>query len=237
MKRLAGERFGRLLVLARAGSNRWGEATWSCRCDCGSGVVLAARILTTGRSRSCGCLVRVDRNAPEPAAIPGARWVALGHGAFALVDDADYERVAKIYWALRTQRGKSYAVHGHTYMHRFLLAPGPGTYTDHINGDSLDNRRANLRICTAAGNARNKRKYGKVSRFKGVMRNKPGWSAMIWKDYERFYLGFYLREEDAARAYDAAAIEKHGEFARLNFPPAAGCVGKLRAGLDAAGVK
>ena len=95
---------------------------------------------------------------------------------------------------------------------------------DHINRNRLDNRRANLRLCTYAQSARNVSKQAShngrkcSSKYKGVtLRKKSGlWMARIDKDYEQYHLGYFENEEDAARAYNEAAIELHGEFASLN---------------------
>lgn len=91
---------------------------------------------------------------------------------------------------------------------------------DHINGNPLDNRRCNLRLCTDAENLRNQRirRVPKTSRFKGVSQSKNHnrWRASIFKDYKRVHLGYFDTPEQAARAYDAAAVELHGNFARTN---------------------
>jgi len=95
-------------------------------------------------------------------------------------------------------------------------------HIDHINGDGLDNRRDNLRICTRTENVRCQRKRTKPtsSRFKGVTwhKNHRYWQAAIRKNGERTYLGWFKGEEEAARAYDKAAKRLHGDFASLNFP-------------------
>lgn len=95
---------------------------------------------------------------------------------------------------------------------------------DHKNGNGLDNRRSNLRFCTNAQNQHNQRKWGSrsgkplSSRYKGVSWHRRGhWRAKIQAQGKRRYLGQFQSEEAAARAYDRAARELHGEFAVLNF--------------------
>lgn len=91
---------------------------------------------------------------------------------------------------------------------------------DHINGNQLDNRRSNLRIATKQENGRNSRKKrsGTRTRYKGVGIARGGkFVARIKADREQIRLGRFDTEEEAARAYDAAARRYHGEFARLNF--------------------
>ena len=96
-----------------------------------------------------------------------------------------------------------------------------GMATDHINGDGLDNRKQNLRICTHAENLRNRR-LGKnnTSGYKGVSWHKLHklWYAHISHNKKLMSLGYFKDKEEAAKAYDRKAIELFGEFAKLNFP-------------------
>lgn len=106
---------------------------------------------------------------------------------------------------------------------RFVLDPVPaGMYVDHVNRNSLDNRRANLRLATPAQNAANigtRKRADSSSRFKGVHRTENGsWSAVVSCRGVHCRLGTYRREEDAAMAYDMGAIEIFQDFAALNFP-------------------
>ena len=106
-------------------------------------------------------------------------------------------------------------------LHRVLIGAFPGEVVDHINGDTLDNRLRNLRVCTNAENVRNSRKRaGSGSQFKGVTRIKgtDRWRAQIMVNGQKRNLGSFRDEESAARCYDAKARELHGEYARCNFP-------------------
>lgn len=166
--------------------------------------------------------------APPP--IRNARWVSLTHGMFALVDSVDFARVNVYWWryvegAAPTRRRDG----GEYIMSRFIMQPTGRAWIDHRNGDTLDNRRSNLRIATRTQNARNSRKPNVAarSRFKGVSFRKAGgpdrrrcavWAAAIRRDGRNVHLGFFAIEEDAARAYDEAARRLHGEFACVNFP-------------------
>ena len=95
---------------------------------------------------------------------------------------------------------------------------------DHINGDRSDNRIANLREATVAQNIANqKRPKRNTSGFKGVSHTKKGavgrpWAANISHGNRKRWLGSFATKEEAAKAYDAAALELHKEFANLNFP-------------------
>lgn len=103
---------------------------------------------------------------------------------------------------------------------RLLLQAPKGMNVDHINGNPLDNRKANLRFASSQQNNRNRAKTSrpKSSQYKGVSRDRNRWTAVIYSNYRQIYLGSFVNEVDAARAYDAKAREIFGEFAAVNFP-------------------
>jgi hypothetical protein len=156
------------------------------------------------------------RSEPPPAP-PGCAWIPLPRGTFALIDAGDAPRVAPFVWFLGTRGVRTAG--GRVKLARFLLDAPAGRVVDHINGDILDNRRANLRLCTQAGNGKNRhnRRDNKTG-YKGVSLRRNGrWIARIRSDDVLHHLGSFTDVEEAARAYDAAARRLHGEFARLNF--------------------
>ena len=144
----------------------------------------------------------------------------------ALVDDADYEMLTAQTWYRKQGRNTWYATTasdcgiGFVYMHRLILTAPPKLEVDHRDGNGLNNQRDNLRVCTRGQNARNCRGNSALG-VKGVTlnanRERP-WSAKIGVDYKTIHLGDFPSLEEAAHAYDAAAIQYFGEFARLNFP-------------------
>lgn len=147
---------------------------------------------------------------------------------FMLVDFDDLALALTVAW--RLDAGRGYAI-GNLPMvagvartiraHRWLIDAPAGVTVDHINGDKLDNRRANLRLCTQAENTRNRVGLaGSSSRFKGVAWHaaRGKWVAGITHQGKRTYLGLYRDEVAAALAYDVAALQLFGEFARPNFP-------------------
>lgn len=151
--------------------------------------------------------------------------VPLENGGITLVDPAD-SWVTQFRWFRLDVKGKHYAYRStrpRTYLHRLLMQPNEGLTVDHINGDGLDNRRGNLRVCTQGQNQCNQQKQKRPtsSRFKGVYwwSHRSIWAAHIKHNRKRICLGYFKSEEDAARAYDAAAGRLFGEFANLNFPP------------------
>lgn len=108
-------------------------------------------------------------------------------------------------------------------MHRAITNAPKGMDVDHINGNTRDNRRENLRVCTHAQNlaaGRPAKRANSKSKYNGVGWNKSAnqWMARIRINGKLTYLGCFKDETAAARAYDKAAREHFGEFARLNFP-------------------
>lgn len=154
--------------------------------------------------------------------------IPLTQKKVALVDPQDYERVSRYKWCLSRVGKQLYAYrkhHGRTIrMHQFIMNPPKGMVVDHVNGNGLDNRRENLRICTKLENAWNKRRRkpeGAKSEFIGVYpcRRPPGkWCIKVQCDGEVTNLSPFDTAEEAARARDRKALELHGEYAQLNFP-------------------
>lgn len=151
--------------------------------------------------------------------------IQLTQGKVALVDDEDFDYLNQWKWHF----SKGYAArhkprtegHALIFMHCVIMQSPRDKDTDHINGDRLDNRRKNLRICTRAQNIQNRGATIKnACGYKGVCfdKSRNKWSAEINTNKKRIHLGRFDTPEDAARAYDAAARRLHGEFARLNFP-------------------
>lgn len=153
-------------------------------------------------------------------------------GRVALIDDADYELVGQYSWhvieklkglrgnhgpyaeAWMPRNGKQVRV----LMHRLLV---DYREVDHADGNGLNNQRSNLRPITVHGQnqANSKPRRGYTSKFKGVSWAAQGyWRADIMVKRRRTNLGYFKTEEDAARAYDAAAVAAWAEYARVNFP-------------------
>jgi hypothetical protein len=154
------------------------------------------------------------------------KLIPLTRGYVALVDDEDYERtIGAGKWTALVCKNAVYA-HRKTpierktiLLHRFLLGVTDArTDVDHKNGNGLDCQRSNLRKATRGQNNANRRRFRGASPYKGVFKNHLRWSARIYVDYRKVPLGNFMTQEEAARAYDAAATEHFGEFACLNFP-------------------
>lgn len=166
---------------------------------------------------------------PEIGLDDNARLIPLGREKSAIVDASDYEWLSQWKWSYfkgRSDRGYGVRRVGlgdnrqrAIYMHRSILNAPEGLQVDHINGNTLDNRRANLRIVTSAQNRYNQRpRADGASQFKGVIRYRDKWRATIKKGEQAIHLGVFTDEAQAARAYDKAARSLFGEYAYLNFP-------------------
>jgi hypothetical protein len=170
------------------------------------------------------------------------KLVPLTQGKFAKVDDEDYDNVMRFIWHAVNERGRWYAcctcylgrinkksLNRSMRLARLIMIPPKNMDVDHIDGDSLNNQRSNLRICNRTQNLQNQRPIrGGTSQYKGVCfsTQKQKWRAYINVKGKQIHLGFHNSEQLAAEAYNKGAIKYFGEFAKLNlvknieqFPP------------------
>jgi hypothetical protein len=182
---------------------------------------------------------------PLPELPPDAtyRYIPLARpGKFIIVDAEDYPGLIDSNWMYVAAHGCEYARRlatpaesvslgfprkwGNVFVHREILGLLPcelaGMRVDHVDGNGLNNRRSNLRICTNSQNSMNRRpiRNKRYTSFKGIYFEPERllWVAAIQVNGKTIKLGRFRQEEEAARAYDQAAKQHFGEFARLNFP-------------------
>jgi hypothetical protein len=160
----------------------------------------------------------------------GFRKIYLDEEIYTIVEPEDYYYLKQFNWHLygnnhkyyarceiRTGRAKTKT----TAMHRMLTNAPKGVLVDHKNGDSLDNRRENLRFATHQQNMHNSRKQANcTSKYLGVSwhKSRKKWRATLNCNKKCVLRKYFDSETDAAKAHDEAAKIYHGEFARLNFP-------------------
>lgn len=169
---------------------------------------------------------------PNEYCIEGDKvYIKLTQGKEAIIDLADLSLVAPYRWYAQKGRYTFYAYSKSnskyknklTMLHTLILNTPKDMETDHIDGNGLNNSRSNLRIVTTAQNARNRRKpvSGKVSQYKGVTKHFHKFRAIISyrenKKKKNIHIGLFASEHDAARAYNAKAVELFGEHACLNI--------------------
>ena len=158
----------------------------------------------------------------ESASSASAR-IAVKGGSF-VVDTSDKEVVCQQRWFLSlSKNGRKYVRNASGSLARFLMRAPKGMHVDHINGDTLDNRRCNLRVCTHAQNQWNRKRAPGRSRLKGATYSSAGsggrhWMARCEKHGKGHFRGWFATALEAALAYDAAAVELFGEYASPNFP-------------------
>ena len=165
-----------------------------------------------------------------------ARIITLTKGQVTQVDDKDYDWLKQWSWRAvgggnknSKKRNKFYAQTSRKIegcykgikMARMILNAPSGIEVDHIDGDSLNNCRSNLRLCTRQQNCWNvSAQRNTTSRFIGISfwARDQCYHAVIYHNGKTFYLGRFKKETEAARARDRAAFELRGQFAKLNFP-------------------
>ena len=152
--------------------------------------------------------------------LPCGDKVKLCEKGYKLIKDYSWSKAGKCYVARRVEgkrKPNGERTRPSIYMHRQLTGAVKGQEVDHINGDKLDNRLCNLRLCTSQQNKYNRKSSWGSSKFKGVTFNKRAkkWAANI-KDNKYMFLGYFEKEEEAALAYNREAARLHGEFALLN---------------------
>jgi hypothetical protein len=137
-----------------------------------------------------------------------------------LLDEEDKELVGRYTWYLSNGYYAMSLGGKQTYLHRLVTKATTTDTVDHINGNKLDNRKDNLRICKQEHNCCNKVKTTnkRTSKYKGVSFRKTHnkFQATITKHGLQTHLGYFLTEEEAALAYNFAATKYHGEYAKLN---------------------
>ena len=180
---------------------------------------------------------RCDYSQFQSEPYENAACIPLTGGKHAIIDAEDFEKVFEYQWytkvgavdrlyyarRIATVFGKRKTV----AMHSLILPHKEGFMTDHIDGNGLNNRRSNLRYATFTENVRNRkvaRTKDRKTQYKGVevtprwQEGRRKWNVKITVDGKKIYIGSFHEQIDAAKAYDAAAMKYHGQFAGLNFP-------------------
>ncbi len=150
------------------------------------------------------------------------KQIKLTQGKVTLVDDSDFEWLNQWKWYARRHRNTYYATRHFSprRMHRLILNAQTAQEIDHKDRDGLNNQRKNLRFCTHGQNKMNSTKRTNGSSiYKGVCWHKRDkrWRAKITLNGKQKQLGSFISEMKAAKAYDKAALELFGAFAKLNF--------------------
>lgn len=213
---LAGQRFGKLVVIKETNERRSSFVVWECLCDCGKTINVPSGYLRIGDTKTCGkCLEnvwQVDGNICKCEVKK-----QNGESIVFIIDIEDYEKLKNFKW---------YISHGYPVtpvknknnipIHRYLLNPNDDMDVDHINHNTLDNRRINLRICTTSQNVINKcMQSNNTTSNIGIWWDKRTnrWAAEISVNKKKYFLGRFKIKEEAIEARNKATIKYHGEYA------------------------
>lgn len=150
-------------------------------------------------------------------------FITLTKGHVAVIDASFSPYVDQWNWTAMDGKGGVYAFRKvnkkNIFLHRVVAGDPVGLEVDHIDGDTLNNRKQNLRAATKSQNSQNVSKHfdGKA-KYKGVSWGKSNskWQAQIKANGVRHHLGYFLTQEDAKAAYDAASARLHGDFGKVS---------------------
>lgn len=220
MEDIIGKKFGRLTVLEVLPFSNKGRKFCRCKCECENETIVRMDLLKRNHTRSCGCLQRESAISMGKLNKKGSNPIeekedyiimkieSKGKIYDCLIDKDDYEKIKNYRWSVvANDYIESKAFPKCTLLHRYIMDCPENLYVDHINHNTFDNRRCNLRICTNSQNNMNKNSKG-VSFRKEYNR----YRAYITKDRKQHYLGSFKTEEEAKEARRQAEIKYFGEF-------------------------
>ena len=229
-KDLTDKRFGRLIVIERAGAAKNGHVLWLCKCDCGNTTIVSRSSLICGDTKSCGCLRKENSSQRNKIYnqydLSGEYGIGYTNkGEEFRFDLDDYDKIKNYCWRVNDKGyivTSDYNEKGVMSLHRLVMNfPNPKYDIDHINGESsrYDNRKSNLRVCSHSQNMMNaKIRSDNTSGVKGVSWFSKGnkWSAYIFVDKKKIHLGLFTEFEEAVAARKEAEEKYFGEFSYDN---------------------
>lgn len=234
MKNLIGEKFDKLtvvkLIYKYNNKNNKYELHWLCKCDCGNEVVVSNNNLISGNTKSCGCL---QREKVKLTGYKNKRYNTYNiSGSFGIgytlkgeefwFDLEDYDKIKNYCWYKNNQGyliSFDYNSNKKIRLHRLIMNPTSDQIIDHINHNTIDNRKSNLRIVTYSQNLMNKSLVSSnTSGITGVSwyekRNK--WKSYITINKKQKFLGYFDNFEDAVRTRKEAEVKYFGEYRNIS---------------------
>lgn len=233
LKDLTGCVFGRLTVIERAEDyiypkSKKKQTRWLCECECGNKKIISGNNLKRGVTKSCGCLskeinsiMHSKKNKYENIANNITKVYFNNCDNFFICDTNEWDKIKNITWIID---GKNYVygdVNGrYVRLHRLLMDIDDINYeVDHIDGNTLNNLKSNLRICKREENSMNQKISTKnTSGHVGVYwdKNRNKWCASITANKKRVYIGRFDNYIDAVKAREEAEKKYHGEYSTVN---------------------
>lgn len=226
---MTGKQFGKLIVIERAENTTTdNKVQWLCKCDCGNFVIVRARCLVNGHTKSCGCLQKeevrnmvkkVRQKHNEFSIDDNIVHVKLGRSEAEMICDIeDWNKLSNHYWVLNLEGYATAVIDKKLRLfHARIMECPRGKVRDHINRNKLDNRKSNLRIVTYQGNIINSDKnICNTSGAKGVgyeKRRKKWYAKMIFNG-KNIWLGYFDDFESAVKARKEAEKKYHDPIFR-----------------------
>ena len=204
-----GERYGYLTVIEKLPSKNY-HSMVKCLCDCGNIKDMRVTHIIQ-RLGSCGC--NLNKLKPNTYIEKGDYIQIIVDDKTIIIDNEDKAKVSIFTWLVNDNRPRTSK---HLPIGNVILEQDKNTIIDHINGNTLDNRKVNLRIATRQQNNANRIVKNTLG-YRGVRINGNRYGAQIKFNGELIWLGTFDTKEEAAIAYDKKAVELFGEFAVLNF--------------------
>lgn len=206
---ITGERYGFLTVVGFDHFDKRRLAHWMCKCDCGNCCVVDGHSLRRGHTKSCG---RGQHYYNEFAFYDDhVICVMANTGSACLIDKDDYEKVKENYWYEDNGYAKATINGEKVKMHRFIMQPPKNMFVDHINHNTLDNRKMNLRIVTPAQNTMNTKPRSEHGGVCWCNLTKK-WHAQISVRGKRVSLGRFSDIGSALEARKQAEEKYYGEY-------------------------
>ncbi len=225
MKNEIGNTYNRLTVIKRGPNDKQGNAQWYCKCSCGNPELILARgyALRNGSKKSCGCLhietARAQGNANRKTNkydLTGSYGIGYTlKGEKFYFDLEDYDLIKDYCWHITAQGYLACKRKENILMHRLIMNAPSTMEVDHINHNTVDNRKQNLRICATYQNAMNKGASNiSTSGVRGVYwySQQQKWSAEIIVQHKKYFLGLFDNIEDAIKIRKQAEEKMYKEF-------------------------
>lgn len=224
---LTGQKFGRLTVIRRAEDKIVGNThykMWECMCDCGNKKITYESNLIYGKTKSCGCITIELNKQSKPINYDLESYdygvCFLNNNRQFIFDKEDFEKINKYHWTSDNRYVHTKVDGKKIYVHRLLVdAEGYENKVDHINHDTFDNRKCNLRIVSNSKNLQNgKTRQNNTSGLTGVFYHKRDnkWKAIICYENKNITLGTFDTKEEAQNARLKAEEEYFGEYSYRN---------------------
>lgn len=220
-KNLLNQKFERLTVIEDCGSNKHKQKIWRCHCKCGSEIIATSSSLLSGNTKSCGCLQReIARsqlrkyNTYDLSGEYGVGYTSNTNHKF-YFDLEDYEKIKNYCWCECQGYIETKINNSSIRLHRLLFEVSDKEVIDHINHDTLDNRKYNLRIATVSQNGMNQKLSTRnTSGEKGVSWHKRDkcWRAFITVNKKYIHLGSFNTKDEAILARRKAEEKYFGEY-------------------------